>query len=150
MESQQTGSLKPSKAKGKGKQSQRIWTVREEEGFLVCMLEEFKVGNYYLERTKLRVKWQRMRLKFEKMLLMMQLINPVMKNHLLAPMIATFLGIQMECLCLEVPDFMDLSAGGSQNASPSTPTSNANATTPPTNASASTTTRPLKKVNWLW
>ena len=46
-------------------------------------------------------------------------------------------------------DFMDLSAGGSQNASPSTPTSNANATTPPTNANASTATRPLKKAKKL-
>ena len=44
MESQQTGSSKPSKAKGKDKQSRRIWTVREEEGLLVCMLEEFKDG----------------------------------------------------------------------------------------------------------
>ncbi|GFS39577.1 hypothetical protein Acr_00g0063810 [Actinidia rufa] len=55
----------------------------------------FQVGNYCLERTELLVKWQRMRLKFGKMLLMMQLINPIIKNHLLAPMIATFLSIQM-------------------------------------------------------
>ena len=46
-------------------------------------------------------------------------------------------------------DFMDLSAGGSQNASPSTPTSNANVTTPPTNVNASTSTRQLKKARTL-
>ncbi|PSR90999.1 Outer membrane protein like [Actinidia chinensis var. chinensis] len=48
-----------------------------------------------------------------------------------------------------VADFMDLSVGGSQNASPSTPTSNANATTPPTNVNASTATHPLKKARKL-
>ena len=46
-------------------------------------------------------------------------------------------------------DFMDLSTGASQNASPSTPTSNANATTPPTNANASTVTRLFKKARKL-
>ncbi|GFY93443.1 hypothetical protein Acr_08g0018390 [Actinidia rufa] len=46
-------------------------------------------------------------------------------------------------------DFMDLSAGGSQNASPSTSTSNANATTPPTNGNVSTASRPLKKARKL-
>ena len=45
MKSQQTGSSKPSKAKGQDKQSRRLWNVREEEGLLVCMLEEFKDGS---------------------------------------------------------------------------------------------------------
>ncbi|GFS46129.1 hypothetical protein Acr_00g0100280 [Actinidia rufa] len=45
MESKPNGGTKPSKAKGKGKQSRRIWTVREEEGLLACMLEEFKDGS---------------------------------------------------------------------------------------------------------
>ncbi|GFY88809.1 hypothetical protein Acr_06g0007490 [Actinidia rufa] len=48
-------------------------------------------------------------------------------------------------------DFMDLSAGDSQNTSPSTPTSNANTTTttPPTNANASIATCPLKRAKKL-
>ncbi|GFS29179.1 hypothetical protein Acr_00g0005690 [Actinidia rufa] len=45
MESKPNGGTKPSKAKGKDKQSRRIWTIREEEGLLACMLEEFKDGS---------------------------------------------------------------------------------------------------------
>ncbi|GFS39595.1 hypothetical protein Acr_00g0063890 [Actinidia rufa] len=153
MESQQTRFSKPSKAKGKYKQSQRIWTVREEEGLLACMLEEFKDGSKWgtkngfksvffgaveiifhkmfpgtTIRANLNIEskfhpkasgmngrvfpifpsWQLLfgkdratgemaedAAEIRKMLLMMQLINPVIKNHLLAPMIATFLSIQI-------------------------------------------------------
>ncbi|KAH7851212.1 hypothetical protein Vadar_008668 [Vaccinium darrowii] len=52
MESQQASQGKPSKGKGKAtgkgndkeKQSRRLWTLKEEEVLLVCMLEEFKDG----------------------------------------------------------------------------------------------------------
>ncbi|KAH7850058.1 hypothetical protein Vadar_027230 [Vaccinium darrowii] len=54
MDCQQTSQSKASKPKGKGKdkdkpnekekQSRRIWTQKEEEGLLLCMLEEFKDG----------------------------------------------------------------------------------------------------------
>ncbi|KAH7844283.1 hypothetical protein Vadar_026470 [Vaccinium darrowii] len=52
MESQQTSQGKPSKGKGKAndkgndkeKQSRRLWTLKEKEVLLVCMLEEFKDG----------------------------------------------------------------------------------------------------------
>lgn len=54
MDSQHTDQSKQSKSKGKPKdkakpndkekQSRRIWTQKEEEGLLVCMLEEFKDG----------------------------------------------------------------------------------------------------------
>ncbi|KAH7838423.1 hypothetical protein Vadar_026217 [Vaccinium darrowii] len=55
MDSQQSTQSKPSKAKGKGngkdkanekeKQPRRLWTAREEEGLLTCMLEEFNDGS---------------------------------------------------------------------------------------------------------
>ncbi|XP_057491000.1 uncharacterized protein LOC130776810 isoform X1 [Actinidia eriantha] len=245
MESQQTESSKPSKAKGKDKQSRRIWTVREEEGLLKCMLEEFNDGSKWGAENGFKSGFfGAVEILFQKMFpgttiranpnIESKVKNWKEKYGLLADMqklsgfswdhdthsvvvdskdvweeyvkfhpkasgmngraFPMFQSWQVlfgkdratgemaedpaeirEDACDDtthqpsqeesyvgtndcyIPrytdgrfvfggtDFMDLSAGGSQNASPSTPTSNANATTPPTNGNVSTASRPLKK-----
>ncbi|GFY82617.1 hypothetical protein Acr_02g0008570 [Actinidia rufa] len=249
MESKPNGGTKPSKAKGKDKQSRKIWTVREEEGLLACMLEEFKDGSKWGAENGFKSGFFRaVEILFHKMFpgttiranpnIESKVKNWKEKYGLLADMrklsgfswnhdthsvivdsedvwdeyvkfhpkasgmngrvFPMFLSWQllfgkdratgemaedaaeiMEDASDDVShqpsyeesfvgnnefyiprytdgrfvfggaDFIDLSTGGSQNASPSTPTSNANATTPPTHANATTTTRPLKKAKKL-